>query len=760
MKRRYFAVLLVSGILLAAAIPLAITLSNPSAGVDSFSEDIRTMYQNRGEIAKSRPRYVPGEVIVKFKREAAEGEIVGLRVGQGAEEVYVSPSTFARVWRVPPSKTVEEWVDFFDKHPLVEYAEPNYYVYASMTPNDPGYSLQWHLDNVDYGGIHMEAAWDIETGDPSIIVAIVDTGVAYEDLSGPGFWHLDTYNAYEGSGYSWWCGVSEALPSWATLYPSPTPPGYGNGWKQYLQRSFDLTGATGTVTFSYYYKYDIERNYDFFYVDVSDDDGATWRELRKYTNLLGPPGGKPVDWTQDSVVLTSYKGKNVLIRFRFNSDETFLRSPPSNSDEDGIFDSDGAVYIDEVRMEDTSGTIFYDDMESGAGDWETTAYEQAPDLTGTSFWTNSDEIPGDETDNDGNGYVDDINGWDFINSDAHPNDDEAHGTHVAGTVAQTTNNNLGVAGVAFGTTVMPVKVLSAAGVGTYQQVADGIYYAVNNGADIINLSLGGPDPSTTLENATAYAYNNGVTVFAASGNGNAGSCDYPAAYDDYVIAVGATQYDETRAPYSNYGSSLDIVAPGGNTGADQNGDEYADGVLQNTFSNTTVDWSYWFYQGTSMSTPHASGVAALLLARNPTLTPDQIRNVLQSTAEDLGESSRDDFYGWGLIDAQAALQSVAPPVYLLLTVEPSQATYFGGQELTFAVNVFNLLNPPFESTLTVTGPGDYYVFDFERIGVAADAVGEFGFGWVVPDVAGTYVVEVSLVPPLLAAYDAVWLEVV
>jgi subtilisin family serine protease len=455
------------------------------------------------------------------------------------------------------------------------------------------------------------------------------------------------------------------------------------------------------------------------------------------------------------VDLTDYKGKNVLIRFRFNSDETY-------SDEDGVFNSDGAVYIDEIKLEDASGTLFYDDVESGTGAWENTKYEQAPDLAGTSFWTNSDEILGDEIDNDGNGYVDDINGWDFINSDAHPNDDEGHGTHVTGTVAQTTNNDLGVAGVAFKTTIMPVKVLNSAGTGTDLQVADGIYYAVNNGADIINLSLGGSIPSATLEDAVAYAYNNGVTVFAASGNSNAGSCDYPAAYDAYVIAVGATQYDETRAPYSNYGSSLDIVAPGGNIGADQNNDGYADGVLQNTFGDTTVDWAYWFYQGTSMSTPHASGVAALLLARNPTLTPDQIRNALESTAEDLGIPGRDNIYGWGLIDAQAALQSVAPPVYLLLTVEPSQATYLRGQELTFTANVFNQLNPPLESTLTltVTGPGDYYLFDFERVSVAADAVGEFGFGWVVPDVAGTYVVEVGLVPPLLTAYDAVWLEVV
>jgi len=272
-----------------------------------------------------------------------------------------------------------------------------------------------------------------------------------------------------------------------------------------------------------------------------------------------------------------------------------------------------------------------------------------------------------------------------------------------------------------------------------------------------------------LEDAVAYAYNNGVVVIAASGNDGAASVHYPAAYDDYVIAVGATCYNETRASYSDYGSSLDLVAPGGDVYADENEDTYADGVLQQTFEPylSFVDkadptsWAYYFFDGTSMATPHVSGVAALLLALDSTLTPDQIRDALESTAEDLGDDGRDDFYGWGLIDAKAALQSVAPPVHLLLTVEPFQATYFGGQELTFTVNVFNLLNPALEGTLTLTvsGPGDYWYFDFDRISVAADVVKGYSFGWRVPDVAGTYMVEVSLVPPQLTAYDAVWLQV-
>jgi serine protease len=257
-----------------------------------------------------------------------------------------------------------------------------------------------------------------------------------------------------------------------------------------------------------------------------------------------------------------------------------------------------------------------------------------------------------------------VSGYDFVNKDTHANDDNSHGTHVAGTVAQRTNNTLGVAGVAFNSCLMPVKVLNKFGSGTYANVAAGIRFAADNGAKVINLSLGGSASSQTLLDAVAYAYNKGVTIVAAAGNDGTNVVSYPAAYDDYAIAVGATRFDETLAYYSNFGNSLDLVAPGGDLTVDQNGDGYADGVLQNTFNpNTknTSDFGYWFFQGTSMATPHVAGTAALVIAKGTATTPTQVRTALESTAEDLGAPGLDSVYGRGLVDAASALAWTGTP---------------------------------------------------------------------------------------------------
>jgi serine protease len=408
---------------------------------------------------RAGPKYAPGEIIVKFRPRVSRAAIDRVNARFGTSVFRTSRFAGFKRLRIPAGMTVAEMVEIYQAEPDVEYAEANYLVHASWLPNDEFYPYQWHLDNAEYGGIGMEAAWNTSDGSGAII-AIVDTGIAYED-------HRESF------------------------------------------------------------------------------------------------------WTR---------------------------------------------------------------------------YEQAPDLAQTLF----------------------VAGYDFVNDDPHPNDDSSpgHGTHIAGTIAQSTNNAIGAAGVAFGAYLMPVKVLDSSGTGTHADLADGIRFAVDHGAQVINLSLGGPQSSTTLKDAVAYAYENRVTVIAAAGNEGLSIINYPAAYDQYVIAVGATQYDETLAPYSNYGPSLDLVAPGGNLGLDQNSDGYGDGVLQQTYEKggwRRISWGYYFMDGTSMAAPHVSGVAALLIAAEVATTADQVRQTLQSTAEDLGIPGRDNTYGWGLVDATAALAAVPSP---------------------------------------------------------------------------------------------------
>jgi len=406
---------------------LAIT---PALAVNTNFDDV-TWYSMFDDFASN-------EIIVKFKNGVEYSEISKVNSRYGLS--VISPSKFAGFHRlkVPLGKTISEMIDLYRMDPNVEYAEPNYVAHTCMVPNDLYYSYQWHLHDVDEGGINMAPTWDIATGSGAV-VAIVDTGI------------------------------------------------------------------------------------------------------------------------------------------RVGSD-----------------------------------------------------------LSGTCF----------------------VSGYDFVNNDNNPVDDNGHGTHVAGTVAQSTNNNQGVAGIAFDACLMSVKVLDRYGSGYYSDIVDGIYFAVDNGANIISMSFGGSYDSQALEDAVAYAYNNGVSCIAASGNDGQNSVVYPAAYDDYVIAVGATQYDKTRASYSNYGSSLDLVAPGGNLDLDQNGDGYGDGVLQQTFTMSwwgRVSWGYYFFDGTSMAVPHISGVVALLYSNGVT-SPNEIRNVLESTAVDLGSSGWDNYYGFGLINAYDALQ--------------------------------------------------------------------------------------------------------
>jgi serine protease len=391
------------------------------------------------------PQSSPCDIVVKFDPNVPEEVRVGILGESGCSLLRSCQSGDFHLARIPLWDTPEQTVERLQACGEVEYAEANGYAYSTFVPSEPLYSLQWNLYNPANGGIRMQDAWDVERGDPNVIVAVLDTGVAYEDSG----------------------------------------------------------------------------------------------------------------------------------RFKL-----------------------------------------------------------APDLTGVSF----------------------VPGHNFVDDDSHPNDDHGHGTHIAGTIAQSTDNGLGVAGIAFGCSIMPVKVMDANGTGDHFAIAAGIHFAVENGARVLNLSFGSSGDSRTLRNAVAWAYQQGATIVCSAGNDfrNGNPRIYPAAYDDYCIAVGAIRYDLRRAPYSSTGSYVDVVAPGGDAQVDQNGDGYADGILQQTFSQEPGNFAYWFLQGTSMATPHVSGLAALLISRGVT-RPDKVAQAIKTTARDLGPTGWDPEYGWGLIDASAAL---------------------------------------------------------------------------------------------------------
>lgn len=237
-------------------------------------------------------------------------------------------------------------------------------------------------------------------------------------------------------------------------------------------------------------------------------------------------------------------------------------------------------------------------------------------------------------------------GRDFVGGGSDANDDVWHGTHVAGIAAAETNNDLGIAGVAWNCDILPGKIIAASGEGDYGALILALYWAVDQGADVINLSLGGDQPDDDLLSALRYAYEHNVVVVAAAGN-EAGAVLYPAAYNDYCLAVAATDYDDVRAAFSNVGPEVDVAAPGVDVLS-----------LYPTWDTPSGFAPYAYGSGTSMSTPHVAGLAALLKSLKPWLTAGEIMHIIRYSADDVNAAAfpgRDDELGTGRVNAERAL---------------------------------------------------------------------------------------------------------
>ena len=285
------------------------------------------------------------------------------------------------------------------------------------------------------------------------------------------------------------------------------------------------------------------------------------------------------------------------------------------------------------KLADGNGTIVAV-LDTGVGFETYDKFHVLPDLAGITF----------------------VDPYNFVGNNRHAGDDHGHGSHVTGTIAQVTNNGIGVAGIARNVRIMPLKVLSAGGSGSVAGIADAIRYAADHNAKVINMSLGGAFPSAVLKKAVKYAHDKGVTIICAAGNESRNKVGYPAAYPG-AVAISATETSEAITFYSNYGKDIDLAAPGGNTTDGKGNRNNPDGgILQNTIviGDPTKD-GYFAFMGTSMAAPHAAGVAALVVGEGVT-DPDAVERILKATArKPTNQEYSTDKYGAGIIDAPAAV---------------------------------------------------------------------------------------------------------
>ncbi len=366
--------------------------------------------------------------------------------------------------------------------------------------------------------------------------------------------------------------------------------------------------------------------------------------------------------TQDDV--------NLLIKYTFQNAPAPDPVEVTDVNGDGVTDVLDVVYLANTVNGDGPAPIDYSKNKVIIAVSDTGVDYTHEDIR-NNIWRNTGEIAGNGIDDDHNGYVDDVMGWDFTtcaafapyscavskNPGPDPKDNFGHGTHVAGIIAAEFNNGKGIAGVCPHCTIMSVKGLNAQGSGYTSELADTLVYAANNGANIINMSWGGYSPSAEypfLEDVVAYVHSLGVVLVAAAGNSNAPAQAFAPAQFQNVITVGALDHQDVKSSFSNWGK-IDVTAPGGDSGVvTMNGDQerspfvsrnilslQASGLDMYRDGLSIVGGGYYRARGTSMASPFVSGVAGLVKARHPEFTPEQVRAALEESATDLSHASYD-----------------------------------------------------------------------------------------------------------------------
>jgi hypothetical protein len=304
-----------------------------------------------------------------------------------------------------------------------------------------------------------------------------------------------------------------------------------------------------------------------------------------------------------------------------------------------------------------------------------------------------------------------LSGWNFLTGTSNTADTGAnggHGTAVSGAAAAATDNFIGVAGVSWANPILPLVVLNSSDYALYSDIASAITYAADHGARIASISIGGSTASSTLQSAVDYAWNKGTVIFAAAMNNSSSTPYYPAA-TNHVLAISATEPSDTLASFSNYGSWIDLSAPG-------------DSIL-----TTELGGAYWYCWGTSLATPIAAAVGALALAENPNLTASALVALLEQNSDDLGTPGYDIYYGWGRVNAYKAVLaaknslSQATPPTVSITTPLSGATDSG------TVSV--------QGTATDNVGVTKIELDVDGTAVATTTVSPFSFSWSTTAVA-------------------------